>query len=131
MGDSHRVDAAQSEAGGAALADASEADANAVDAAPHHEAQVQAQSTSGGSQSSSAGVPAELVLPSAARAVDGASAEVEAMDVDHASPTAAVTAEGALAPAAATWRATTGAVPAPCRAAIARRSPPQPAAARS
>ena len=99
-GDSHTGDAEQSEAGGPAFADALAADANIADAVPHHEAQAQLQA-----QFPSGESPSFV----AARAADAAIAETAAVDAasDHASPAAASTAEGALAPAAAT----TGAVP--------------------
>ena len=100
MDDSHRRDAEQGEAEGGAFADTSAADAD-HDAAPHHVAQVQAQSPSKESQS-----------PVAARAADAARAAAAAVEAasDHASPAAATTAEGAQAPAAIA-AATTGAVP--------------------
>lgn len=93
-GDSHTGDAEQSEAGGPAFADALAADANAADAVPHHEAQaqVQAQFPSGESLSFVAARAADAAIAAETAAVDAAS--------DHASPAAASTAEGALAPAA-------------------------------
>ena len=81
-----------------AFADDSAADAEALDAPPHHEAQVQAQSPA-------SEYPSSVV----SRAADAAAAAAVNAAWDHASPVAAAMAEGARIQAAIA-AATTGAV---------------------
>jgi hypothetical protein len=94
------TDEENSTCGEGAFADNSAADAEVLDAPPHHEAQVQVQSPSSEYPSS--------VVSRAADAARAAAAAVNAAS-DHASPVAAAMAEGARKQAAIA-AATTGAV---------------------